>query len=227
MGKSLLILLTVVCMTPADGITHLGPVHPSGTGPVRLSGIAYSQTFVPQNVLDCYSNYSGEDRWITDDFTLDDDIEISEIVIWMIYLGSPSTQVNLAIAEDNGDSSPASAVTIWSAAAPCINYATGYTLSGYDICRTSCSIPPDLNPELSANIHYWLEVQAVNNVNALMLVQNHSLLQTVYWKNGSSGWESTYDAFGEFTDAFFDIYATDAFDRNSWGAIKTLFQMEG
>jgi hypothetical protein len=135
--------------------------------------------------------------------------------------------VNLAIAEDSGDSSPASAVTIWSASVPCINYVTGYVFSGYDIYRTSCTIPHDLNPELSANIHYWLEVQAVNDVNSFMLVQNHSLLQTVYWKNGSSGWENTFDAFGEFTDAFFDIHATDAFDRNSWGAIKTLFQLEG
>lgn len=222
----MLILLTVACIAAADGITHLGPLHSSGSGPVRLSGIAYSQTFAPENVFDCYSNYSGEDRWITDDFILDNDAEISEIVVWMIYLGSPGTQVNLVIAEDSGDSSPASAVTIWSAAVPCINYATGYTLSGYDVYMTSCTIPSDLNPELSADTHYWLEVQAVNDVNSLMLVQNHSLLQTVYWKNGSSDWESTYDAFGEFTDAFFDIYATDAFDRNSWGAIKTLFQME-
>lgn len=87
----------------------------------------YSQTYDENLVLNGYSNYGAGDRWVCDDFILDLDAEIMEIVIYQIYTGGQASHINIVISKDDaGDSDPNTNTVIWQETVPCTNYFLGF-----------------------------------------------------------------------------------------------------
>ena len=84
--------------------------------------VIYSQPFDFYLLVNGYSNFSAYDWWVCDDFVLDFDADIREIVLYLIYTGDQAENYNIAISvDDNGDSDPNTAVEIWSETIPCTN----------------------------------------------------------------------------------------------------------
>jgi hypothetical protein len=74
-----------------------------------------------------YSNYGAGDRWVCDDFILDLDADITEIVVWEIYTGGTASHYNIAISvDDKGDSDPNTNTVIWEENVPCTNLFMGW-----------------------------------------------------------------------------------------------------
>ena len=84
--------------------------------------MVYSQPFDGYLLQNGYSNYGAGDRWVCDDFTLEIDADIREVVLYQLYTGMMASEYSIAISmDDEGDSDPNTAVEIWSITIPCEN----------------------------------------------------------------------------------------------------------
>ncbi|MCD4669590.1 MAG: hypothetical protein K8S14_04020 [Actinomycetia bacterium] len=213
----LLTLCLTVCtaLAFAEGYSELGPLHTIGTSPVSTDDIAFSQSYAYANLLNGYSANS-----MADDFILAANASIDSVVVWMIYIGAQPANVDVAFYQDTGDSSPATATSVWSGTASATYIDTGDDNWGFDIIETTLVLPS--YPFLTAGVYYWLEITLNYNVD-FWLVQNWSVLSQCWVLNGST-WTRSDDAYSESTDAFFDLYAAPvALERETWGSIKTIF----
>ena len=222
----LFVFVLIIVATSAFAVdAELGPRHAEGTGMVSIDGLVYSQTFDLANLMNAYSNYGAGDRWVCDDFVLaGPDTMVDAIIVWMIWTGAQGTTMNIVFSKDNGDFDPNTAIEIWAEAVPSTNYPTGEIVWGFDVFQTTCAIDGGPYPNFQVGRHYWLETQADVVDNCFMLVGTWSVLSYVWYNDGSGVWVRSDAAFGENTDAFFDLWWDwTALESSTWGDIKTLF----
>ena len=221
---ALLLLSTASIM--ADQHIVLSSRHVQGTDPIEIDGLVYSQTYCYANLFTGISIYSGGNRWLCDDFELDDNYYVTEICVWMMWTGEMGSMMNFVISEDDtGDSDPNTNTDIWVESVPCTNTFTGDTGWGYDIYETYCTINADVYPELDAGVHYYFETQADVNDNCFILVYINSIGDYCWYDDGSGVWVESEYMFGEPLDLVFDFYGepVNALKPETWGSIKTLF----
>ena len=222
----LFVFALVIAAASAFAVDNeLGSRHAEGTGMLSIDGLIYSQTYDYANLMNGYSNYGAGDRWVCDDFVLTGpDTVVEAIIIWMIWTGGMGSTMNIVFSEDTGDSDPNTATIVWSEAVPCTNWFTGDTNWGYDIYQTACVIYGGYYPYFDIGTHYWLETQADVTDNCFMLVGTWSVLSYVWYNDGSGVWVRCDVAFGENTDAFFDLWWDwTSLESSTWADIKTLF----
>lgn len=222
-------LLTFICVlitsTYADGNYRLGPIHPHENETPPSDATVYSQPF-NGGLTSAVSIFSAAGRRACDDFILDDDYYISEVLVWMLYSGPMSSVMNLAISEDDtNDSDPNTNTEVWSESVPCTNTFTGYSQWGYDIYETYCTIDTGLYPELEEGVHYYFDVQAENVDNSFICVSDNLVGDCLWYDDGSGVWVICTTIFGEEMDLFFCFYGEpiSALETETWGSIKTLF----
>ena len=227
MKKLLFALLFVsTAFIMADQTLVLNPRHAQGTGPLTIDELVYSQTYSFRMLQNGFSNYGAGNRWVCDDFTLDDYYYVTDIHVWMIWTGAQATQMNLVISEDDlFDSDPNTNIHIWEESVPCTNTFTGDSNWGYDIYETHCTISADVYPELEEGVHYYLETQAdtYDNSNTFILLTFHYIGDECWYDDGS-GIYVCNELFSDF-EMFFDLYGepVSTLEPETWGSIKTLF----
>ena len=226
----LFILIPIICMFSAlaDPPDEFGTFMMTDGGPQTIDNrfCVYSQTWDIGEFVNCYSYYSGGDRWVCDDFILTADCTIDSIVVWMIYTGGVAAWMNIVFSEDIGDSDPNTAVEVWSASAPCLNVVFELWRGMLGHKSTIVVIASEKSPPvLSAGTHYWLEVQADVVDNCFLLVGTCANGSYTWYNDGSGIYVRSDIVFGEGTDAFFDLYGYEsgALESSTWGSIKTLF----
>ncbi|MCD4847180.1 MAG: hypothetical protein K8R76_03200 [Candidatus Aegiribacteria sp.] len=209
----------------ADQPLVLSPRHVQGTGPIEIDGLVYSQTYSFAELYNGVPIYSAGDRWLCDDFELDDNYYVTEMCVWMIWTGEQASMMNFVISEDiTGDSDPNTNIDVWAESVPCINTFTGDSNWGYNIYETYCTINVDVYPELDAGVHYYFETQADVNDNCFILFGIHHIADYC-WKDDGSGVWLRSDYWFDICDMFFDFYGepVSALEPETWGSIKTLF----
>ncbi len=197
-----------------------------GTGPIAIDGLVYSQTYDYSVLVTAVTNYGGGNRWICDDFELDNNYYVTEMYVWMIWTGEMGSMMNFVISEDyTGDSDPNTNTDVWVESVPCTNTFTGDSQWGYDIYQTHCIINADAYPELDAGVHYYFETQADVNDNCFILASLHYIADYIWYNDGSGVWVRSDIIFGTPLDMFFDFYGepVSALEPETWGSIKTLF----
>jgi hypothetical protein len=223
--KLLLVLLFIsIASVLADQPLSLSPRHVQGTSPIEIDGLVYSQTYSFAELHNGLSNYSLGDRWVCDDFELDDNYYVTEMCVWMIWTDEQGSMMNFVISEDDtGDSDPNTNTDVWAESVPCINTFTGDSQWGYDIYETYCTINTDAYPELDAGIQYYFETQADVNDNSFILVSINYIGDNCWYDDGSGVWVMFTNWYG--ADLFFDFYGepVSALEPETWGSIKTLF----
>ena len=229
MKKLLFVLLFLfIASILADQSLVLSPRHVQGTGSIEIDGLVYSQTYSYAELYNGISNYSGGDRWLCDDFVLDDNYYVTEMCVWMIWTGEMGSMMNFVISEDDtGDSNPNTNTDVWAGSVSCINTFTGDSNWGYDIYETFCIINAAAYPELDAGVHYYFETQADVHDNSFILVSINYIGDCCWFDDGSGVWVRI-----EYTgwwfpspDLFFDFYGEplSTLESETWGSIKTLF----
>ncbi len=224
--KLLLVLLFIsIASVLADQPLSLSPRHTQGTGPIEIDGLVYSQTYCYENLFNGISNYSGYNRWLCDDFELDDNYYVTEMCVWMIWTGEQASIMNFVISEDDPcDSDPNTNTDVWAESVPCINTFTGDSNWGYDIYETYCTINADAYPVLDEGVHYYFETQAETYGNCFILVSNNYIGDYCWHYDGSGIWVRSDVVFGLAMDLFFDFYGGYlGLESETWGSIKTLF----
>ena len=82
----------------------------------------YSQPFDSDLLQNGYSNYGAGDRWVCDDFILEFDADIREIVVYQIYTGQQASTYSISISvDDTGDSDPNTNTVLWAKSVACTN----------------------------------------------------------------------------------------------------------
>ncbi len=226
--KKLVLVLLFLSTTSilADQPLILSPRHIQGTGPneiVMTDGVVYSQPY-SWELLDNAVTIMF-DRWFCDDFELDNDYYITDIYVWTIWMGEQASVMNLVISEDDiNDSDPNTNIDVWSESVPCIHTFTGDSNWGFDIYETHCVIDTDIYPELNANIHYYLEIQAGTIDYTGILFSWYCVEDCAWWDDGSGVWVSM-DTWWTESDGFFVLEGelVYALEPETWGSIKTLF----
>ncbi|OPL18418.1 MAG: hypothetical protein AVO35_06125 [Candidatus Aegiribacteria sp. MLS_C] len=214
------LLVLILPALSLAGSDHLGFVHPSGPGHGGpTDAIVFDQGYSFAALVNGYQHIQ-----MADDFILSADASIQNIRMWVIYVSTPPTSYDLAIAQDNGDSDPNTATTIWSENVPCTHVDTGDDQWGYDIWETTFEISEtDVYPSLTAGVRYWL----IFNFTATeyWLVED-PVWGSYAWTSDGSTWYRTDSpsTFDYAADAFFQLYDTPvALDRETWANIKTMF----
>ncbi len=230
--KQLVFILVIVAAGAFSAEMELGGRHITAVNPASTDDAAYSQTFVYENLINGFSNYSAGGCWVYDDFMLEPagggtGWELNEIVVWMIWTGAKASIMNIVFSEDSGESNLDTATEVWAEAVPCTNVYSGYQSWGYNIYKTTCTINTDAYPILDNGITYWLETQADVVDNCFILVGVHFNGSIVWCDNGSGVWVRADEAFVEpyIVDAFFDLYGTEVgvLESDTWSVIKALF----
>ena len=226
MNKLLIALLFLSIITIQAGQPLvLSPRHAENNGPYSIDGLVYSQTYSFENLDTGISNYSGGNRWVCDDFELDDNYYLTGIRVWMIFTGSHASQMNLVISEDDLlDWDPNTNIHIWEESVPCTNLLTCDWNWGYDIYETYCTINSDVYPELDAGTHYYFETQADTHDNSFILVDVYMIDDGCWGDWGNGEWYKIIFMSG-YPHMFFDFYGepVNALESETWGSIKTLF----
>ena len=220
------LLFLLIASTLADQPLVLSPRHTQGTGPIEIDGLVYSQTYDYSILVTGISIYGGGNRWLCDDFELDNNYYVTEMCVWMIWTGDQASMMNFVISEDNtGDSDPNTNIDVWVESVPCTNTFTGDSQWGYDIYETYCTINADAYPELDAGVHYYFETQA-DVVSPCFILTSWNYIGDLCWYNDGTGvWVESDITFGFPLDLFFDFYGepVNALEPETWGSIKTLF----
>ncbi len=220
------LLLLSIASVLADQPLSLSPCHTQGTGPVEIDGLVYSQTYSFETLLNGYSIYSSGNRWLCDDFELDDNYYVTGIRVWMIWTGEQGSMMNFVISEDDAcDYNPNTNTDVWVESVPCTNIWTGDTRWGYDIYDTYCTISADAYPELDTGVHYHFETQADVRDNCFILVRKYCFGDWC-WMDDGSGVFVRIEYFGlDRPGMFFDFYGEPVsfLESETWGSIKTLF----
>jgi hypothetical protein len=208
----------------ADQPLALSPRHVQGTGPIEIYELVYSQTYnYPRlnNVVPFNS-----DRWFCDDLTIGADYYVTDIYVWVLYIGEHASNMNLVISEDDtNDSDPNTNIDVWSESVPCTNTFTGDSNWGYDIYKAHCFIDQDIYPMLYNGVHYYFEVNT-DVINTCWITFSDNYYGDNCWYDDGSGvWVRSEIYFGLYTDMFFDFYGepVNALEPETWGSIKTLF----
>ncbi|MCD4847141.1 MAG: hypothetical protein K8R76_03005 [Candidatus Aegiribacteria sp.] len=210
----------------ADPPLSLSTRHVQGTGPIAIDGLVYSQTYSFETLLSGYSIYSGGNRWLCDDFELDDNYYVTGIRVWIIWIGGQASMMNLVISvDDSCDSDPNTNTDVWVESVPCTNTFTGDSSWGYDIYDTYCTISADAYPDLDADLYYHFETQADISDNCFILVRDYYIGDWCWYDDGSGAFVRI-EYFGlDRPGMFFDFYGepVSALEPETWGSIKTLF----
>ena len=219
------LLFLLIASTLADQPLVLSPRHTQGTGPIEIDGLVYSQTYDYSILVTGISIYGGGNRWLCDDFELDNNYYVTEMCVWMIWTGDQASMMNFVISEDDtGDSDPNTNTDVWAESVPCTNTFTGDSQWGYDIYETYCTINADAYPELDADVHYYFEAQADIVDNCFILVSWNNIGNYCWYDDGSGVWVESVIMFGFPSDMFFDFYGEYlALESETWGSIKALF----
>ncbi len=221
---TLLLLSTASIL--ADQPLVLSPRRVQGTGPITIDGLVYSQTYDFGHIIGGAPISGILDRWLCDDFELDNDYYISDVYVWMIWTGEQASLMNLVISEDDtGDSDPNTNIDVWAETVPCSHTDTGDNIWGYDIYETHCVINADVYPELDSGKHYYFEVQADVSDSCFILFSVYFIGDYCWFDDGSGVWVRSDYMFGMYSDMFFDFYGepVSALEPETWGSIKTLF----
>ena len=217
------LLFLSIASIQADQALVLSPRHDQESGPIAIDGLIHSQAYTFENLINGLCNSSGFNRWICDDFTLNDYYFATEIHVWMCWAGEPAQHMNLVISEDHLlDWDPNTNIHIWEESVPCTSEFTGDSNWGYDIYEIHCTINADVYPELDSGVHYYLETQAETNDNSYILVTFHYTGDELWFDDGSGVYQSNeWDDY----EMFFDLYGepVSSLDSETWGSIKTLF----
>ena len=220
------LLLLSTAFIQADQPIVLSPRHVQGTSPIEIDGLVYSQTY-DFGLICCGPAIVGEyDRWLCDDFILDNNYFVSEVDVWMIWTGEICSMMNLVISEDDFlDSDPNTNIDVWAESVPCTNTFTGDNLWGYAIYETHCVINTDAYPELDYGKHYYFEVQADVSDPCYILTSPNMVGDICWYDDGLGIWVGSDVMFGQSLDMFFDFYGepVNALEPETWGSIKTLF----
>ncbi len=220
-----LLLLSITSIL-ADQSCMLNGHQPQGIGPIEIDGLVYSQTYDFGLISGSGCIEGVLDRWLCDDFILDNDYYLSDVHVWMIWTDEQATQMNFVISEDDLlDWDPNTNTDVWAESAPCTNTFTGDSNWGYEIYETHCVIDIRFYPELYAEKHYYFEVQADVTDCCLMLLSPAMVGDYCWYDNGSGVWIRSDVAFGGGRDVFFDFYGepVNTMESETWGSIKTLF----
>ena len=222
--KLLVLCLTLfAAMAIAEGPVELGALHPYETGTVNTDAIVFSQTYSYAALLNgLRHNVAG--GGIADDFILSSAASIQNIRFWIVYTsGSAPTSYDLVISQDNGDSDPNTATTVWNENVPCTVVDTGDTNWGFIIWEITCAIPMDAYPSLSAGPRYWLEIVFSNPSPTDYVLVEAPVFGQLCYTGGVPDW-ARCDTWTDPCDVFFELYDTPvALDRSTWADIKTIF----
>ncbi len=168
-------------------------------------------------------NFSDVDGGVTsaslaDDFVPDFSGDIQHIVLWMVFTGSPPSDIFIELSEDNGDVNPNSAASLISGNLIPSIVANGDSLYGYPISEMTLSFPSATS--VTVGELYWLEVGTVSGL--YWVYQDPVVFGTSLW-NFSAGEYHKMSEAGDDFDSFFEIRTPVALERSSWGAIKASF----
>lgn len=128
MNVLFMVLVLISTVPPATQLLPGGPPnirHGLSSRPFSPYdySIIYSQPFDGGLLEDGYSNYGAGDRWVCDDFILEFDADIREIVVYQIYTGQQASNYSIAISvDDTGDFNPNTNTVIWAETVTCTNY---------------------------------------------------------------------------------------------------------
>lgn len=224
------LVIAIVILIPscfADQHIEINPRHIHRTYQVNTLDAVFSQTYDFYLILNGFSNCGAHNRWVCDDFVLQETSYVNEIRIWMIWPGGQQgTVMNLAISRDDaGDSDPNNCTEIWVESVPCTNTATGDIIWGCDVYETFCTIDVESYPVLDIGEHYYFETQVDQVDDCFILVSYNFYGDYCWWDNGYGVYERSDFNYGHDSDLFFDFYGGPASDlvSDTWGSIKTLF----
>ena len=168
-------------------------------------------------------NFSDVDGGVTsaslaDDFVPDFSGDIQHVVLWMVFTGTPPSEIFTEISEDNGDIDPNTATSLVSGTLAPSMVATGDSLYGYPINEVTLSFP-SVTSVIVGEL-YWLEVGTVSG--SYWVYQDPIVFGTSLW-NFVAGQYHEMLLSGDNWDSFFEIRTPVALERSSWGAIKASF----
>ncbi len=209
----------------ADEPLILTPRYAQGIASAEIYGLVYSQTYNYPRLNNVVSFNS--DRWFCDDLTVGADYYVTDIYVWVLYIGEHASNMNLVISEDyTNDSDPNTNIDVWSENVPCSNTFTGDSNWGYDIYEAHCFIDQDIFPVLYNDVHYYFEVNTDVIDTCWITFSENYFGDRCWYDDGSGIWIRSDIYFGGTSmDMFFDFYGepVNALEPETWGSIKTLF----
>jgi len=214
--KTYLLTFILASLAMATGHSAMVSLPSGGTD----GGDMFGQSYSYPAVVSAYGDPLDE---VADDFVLSENGNLWKIVIWTCYTGTQPLpdHFTLKVLQDNGDTDPSTAATIWQEYLPCTRTDTGDTFIGRKIYETVFYTTTP--PALTAGQRYWLSVHIPSGFAAPYVMVKNNEFGSVVWVKESM-WESVEDRFNDTTDMFFDLYSVpSSLERTSWASVKASF----
>jgi len=162
------------------------------------------------------------DYWVADDLLVTFTATVETVTYWILSTGTMPTSLNVYFLDD-GDPGPG--VELWSESTTDLTFNnSGVTFAGYVIYIGVMNLPNTDYFVVNPGVTYWTGFHRDDGVNLYVILDTEVNGTECYriitasgpWVPGST---TGYDP----TDLLRIIEGTIALDRDTWGALKTLF----
>lgn len=166
----------------------------------------FSQPYSSDELANCVQSAS-----LIDDFVPDFSGDCSTAIVWMVFAGTPPTELYIKIAENSGSLDPNLSVTIFAEEVPVVLTDTGDEWYGFTVYQVSLTLPTTI--QLVSGKLYWFEVGT--EPGSYWGYKEPATFGFGMWKYQAGHFVPLGDA-----DGFFELKTPVALERNSWAAIK-------
>lgn len=169
----------------------------------------FSQPYSFDELANCVQSAS-----LIDDFIPNFSGDCSEAIVWMVFAGTPITDLYIKIAQNTGSPNPNSSLTVYAGEVPVELVDTGDEWYGYTIYQVNITLSTTI--QLVEGLLYWFEVGT--EPGSYWAYKEPATFGYGMWK---------YEA-GHFvtmgnTDGFFELRTPVALERSSWAAVKSFY----
>jgi hypothetical protein len=162
------------------------------------------------------------DYWVADDLTKAFMATVEKVTYWSLTTGGLPSSILVYFMDDGA---PGPGVMLWSesiSGGDLVFTNSGVTFAGYPIYITEMDLPNTDYFVINPGVTYWTGFQR-DDGTSLYAIMDYEVTGTECYRDLGSGWVPGSTTGYDPTDLFRIIEGTIALDRDTWGALKTLF----